>query len=97
MLPYRRRHPTYQRRWRLTQRLREIREETSGLLHRIGGRVCAVVAWGKSLVALSTLEATQIRSITGESLRAALASAGEFAELVEQAAALAAKLDVCAV
>ena len=94
VVPFRQRHPSYQRSWRLASRLREIREESRGLVEHLVRRVCGAVARGRLVRAGAAGEAEQPRSIIGESLDAALASAAQLGGVLEQLRALAMQLDV---
>ena len=85
----RRRHPSYQRRWRLGCRLREIREESKGLLERLSRRLSGVVSWGQSVRVAATGEAEQPRSIIAESLNEGLAAAAQLAEMLKEFRTLA--------
>jgi hypothetical protein len=72
--PYRRRQPSYQRRWRLARKLREIRELIAELLDVLGAQLSAVVARGR---ALSEVVATEPQSgvFAGRALHEALVAA----------------------
>ena len=72
--PFRREQPSYQRRWRLARRLREIRELIAELLDVLGARLSAVVVRGR---ALSDVVATEQQSgvFAGQSLHEALVAA----------------------
>lgn len=94
VVPFRQRHPTYQRRWRLASRLREIREESRGLTERLVPRVQRAVTWGQSLQVLAASEVEQPRSSTGKSLNEALASAAQLGGMLEQLQAVASELGV---
>jgi hypothetical protein len=83
--PYRRRHPHYQRRWRLVSKLREIRDEFAFGAQVLGERLAQVLALGARLAG-SAGELVQVRAKTGTPLDAALVAA----------AALAGALDVLA-
>ena len=87
VVPFRQRHPSYQRRWRLGQRLREIREEMAELAQRMRRRVSAALGWAQAL-GLQTGQETQLAGIPAESLDATVASASRLGELLEQVAAL---------
>lgn len=72
--PFRHRQPSYQRRWRLARKLREIRETIAELLEVLGAQLGAVVARGR---ALSDVLATEQQSgvFAGQSLQEALVAA----------------------
>ena len=92
VVPFRQQHPTYQRCWRLGQRLREIREETAEFVHRVSRRMGAALARARAL-GVETDSATQVAASPSKSLDAALASAGRVGELLVQLAVLG-QLDV---
>ena len=93
VVPFRQQHPTYQRCWRLGQRLREIREETSEFVHRVSRRVGAAVAWARAL-GVETAAAAQMPATSSKSLDAALGSVGWVDELLGQLAVLTGQLEV---
>jgi hypothetical protein len=73
--PFRSEQPSYQRRWRLARRLREIRELIAELLEVLGARLGAVVAHGRSLSRAVATEKRQTGVMAGQSLHEALAAA----------------------
>lgn len=87
VVPFRQRHPTYQSRWRLGQRLREIREEIAELAHGLSRRVQAALGWARALGLQTGREAQEAR-IPAESLDAGVASASRVGQLLEQVAEL---------
>lgn len=72
--PFRGRQPSYQRRWRLARKLREIRELMTELLDVLGTQLGAVVARGRSLSDMAAAE-HQSGVFAGPSLHEALAMA----------------------
>lgn len=93
VVPFRQRHPTYQRRWRLGYRLREIREETAELVQRVRRRVATALAWARAL-GLQAPAVAQVAGSPGGSLEAGLASASRVGELLGQLAVLTGQLEV---
>ena len=94
VVPFRRRHPRYQRNWRLASRLRETREESRRLVEQLARGVCGAVAWGQSVRAGAADERAQPRSIIGKRLDVALASAAQLGGVLKQLRALTMQLDV---
>lgn len=72
--PFRHRQPSYQRRWRLARKLREIRETIAELLEVLGAQLGAVVARGRALSDVVTTE-QQSGVFAGQSLQEALVAA----------------------
>jgi hypothetical protein len=86
--PFRRRHPDYQRRWRLVSKLREIRDEITSGAQVVGERLAKVLAHSARVMGTAAGVA-QVRAKTGTPLEAALAVA---AELVSAMKALTAQV-----
>jgi hypothetical protein len=81
--PFRRRQPSYQRRWRWARGLREIRETMGALLDVLGARLEAVISRGRALSAEAATE-QQTRVISGASLSEVLAVATAITVALEQ-------------
>lgn len=81
--PFRHEQPSYQRRWRLAQSLREIREQILVLTGIIGARLRGLVARGRTLSGTAT-EERQTGVITSKSLEDTLATAAVLTESLEQ-------------
>lgn len=90
--PFRAKHPTYQRRWRLVARLREIREQIIAVVVAAGQRLRDVLHRGSRVVAETVGEPPQGPSITGESLRSALAVAQKLVTILDTLARVAGQL-----
>jgi hypothetical protein len=82
--PFRERHPTYQRRWRLVVRLREIREQIIAAIAAAGCQLQGVLSQGSRVVAEADKEPPQLAAITGASLRSALGVAGELVVILNE-------------
>lgn len=82
VVPFRKRHPGYQRRWRLVRSLGEIRDEIGLAVHGVGKRLSRVLARGRKEQALAESEPAQARATTGKLLCSALAMAAEIQELI---------------
>jgi hypothetical protein len=83
VLPFRRAQPTYQRRWRLEQRLREIREEFKRGLGSMGSQLHAVLKRARRL-ALEVVEPVQSGVITGKTLQSVMSAMWEALTALEQ-------------
>lgn len=90
--PYRLRHPTYQRRRRLVEALREIREQMLAAVAEAGARLAGLVERGKRVLQEGGREPVQVRATTGKPLEAALASAASMLRAVEKLSALSGAL-----
>jgi len=89
--PFRAEQPSYQRRWRLARRLREIRETMAEVFAVVVAQLGALLERGRSLSVAATRE-RQTGVMAGQSLHEALAVAGALSGAVEQVAALDAQL-----
>jgi hypothetical protein len=91
VVPFRRRHPLYQRQWRLVSKFREIRDEIAIGAQLVGERLTRLVGQGGRLQRGAD-EPAQVRAKTGAPLTAALAAAAAIASalgaLVTQVSAL---------
>jgi len=83
--------PSYQRRWRLARRLREIRETIAQMVATVGAQVEALIECGRSLSGASTTE-RQTGVMAGQSLPEAMAAAIAVSGALEQVALLDAQL-----
>jgi hypothetical protein len=92
--PYRAQHPSYQRRWRVVGRLREIRDEISITLHGVGERVLRVLNRGRSVQVLAAEQPVQPRAITGQPLSSALTTAARIVEMLGELRRLVAQLEI---
>ena len=90
--PYRRRHCTYQRRRRLVEAFREIREQMLGAVAEAGARLVALVSRGQRVLVEGGQEPAQVRATTGKPLEDALASAVRMAGTIEELVALSGAL-----
>lgn len=72
--PFRAEQPSYQRRWRLARRLREIRETIAKLVGVVEAQLSALVERGRSLSSASAVE-RQTGVMAGQSLHDAVAAA----------------------
>ena len=89
--PFRLGQPSYQRRWRLAQSLREIREQILLLTCLIGARLRGVVARGQALLSMAH-EGKQTGVITQQSLPQTLSVASALSAAIEQVAAFTTQL-----
>jgi hypothetical protein len=90
VLPFRERQPDYQRRWRLGQRLGEIREQMRPLGSMMLAGLSALLGRAAALATSSTTE-TQTGVLAGEALDAAMvALRGAMAAIGELEARVAA-------
>lgn len=81
---FRREQPSYQRRWRLARRLREIRETIAELVEVLVARLTTVVARGRSWSGAVATDKEQTGVMTGPSLDEALAAASAITAALEQ-------------
>lgn len=92
MKGFREEQPSYQRRWRLGQRLREIRETIAELVGAVGAQLNALIEGGRALSGAATVE-RQTGVMAGQSLFEAMAAANALREMLAQVAQLDAQLD----
>jgi hypothetical protein len=82
--PYRKKHPDYQRRWRLVVALCEIREEMVSGVEAVGARMRKLLARGRAVVSTATCEPAQPAGRTGEALTAALDAGASIVGVLEE-------------
>ena len=91
VLPFRRRHPEYQRRWRLSRRLREIREKSGAVGGVLLTSLRALLSRAEALSKSSPRDA-QSGVLKGELLDKAVAVLGAAIAALEQLEASVAQL-----
>jgi hypothetical protein len=89
--PFRAEQPSYQRRWRLARRLREIREMIAELVATVGAQLAALIECGRSLSGATAME-RQTGVMAGQSLPDAITAAIAVSGALEQVARLDAQL-----
>jgi len=90
--PYRRRHPTYQRRRRLVEAFREIRDQMLAAVAGAGAQLAALVSRGQRVLQEGRQEPSQVRATTGKPLEEALELAASMMRAVAELAALSGAL-----
>ena len=70
--PFRRRHPGYQRRWRIVAGLREIRDEIGVMTDALGARLRTLLDRDRARCAEAASEPAQVHATAGQPLAAAL-------------------------
>jgi hypothetical protein len=86
--PYRRRHPSYQRRRRIVVALREIRDEMLAAVGDAGKHLAGLVSRGQLAMEDGALETVQVRAMTGKPLVEALAAAVSMLRALDELATL---------
>lgn len=92
--PYRRRHPGYQRRWRIVVALREIREQMLAAVGAAGARVRRLLVRGRVAMAEAVVEPAQVRAMTGQPLAATLAAVESLSGVLDELAAVVGQLAI---
>lgn len=90
--PFRAEQPSYQRRWRLARRLREIRETIAELIDVLTAQLGAVVDRGRAL-SIAAAPEQQSGVMAGQLLHEAVAGAAALSGALEQVGLRAAQLE----